>query len=149
MPEEWVVTQQDDVIYMTDKPVDEEGCTIYFAGVVYMYGEDVYSQNIFTSAFNNLSSNQFGSFAVYPFGFFSITRQEEWSGNNFHFSYDNGGSCSFDSYYIDSNMVSMYTVHMRGCPPLLYMVAWNGAVSESTLKKINASFSFRINRELH
>jgi hypothetical protein len=141
VPGDWVITQYDNIVFLTDKPIDEEDFTIYFAGVVYMHGEDVYPQNVFTSTFNNLSDNQVGSFAVYPFGFFSITHQEGWNGNNFHFSYDNGGSCYFSSYYIDSNMVRMYTIGVRGHPSSLYMVAWDGAVSESTVKKITASFS--------
>ena len=32
IPQEWVVTEQDGTIYVTDRPLGEQGCTIYLVG---------------------------------------------------------------------------------------------------------------------
>ena len=34
VPNEWVITQDENVLYFTDKPIDEEDCTTYLIGII-------------------------------------------------------------------------------------------------------------------
>ena len=144
VPGDWVVTQYDNVIWLTDKPINEEGFIIYFAGFVYHPKEGVYPQNIFTSTFNNLSPNQLGSFAAQPFGFFSFSLAREQAFKDGYpssgYSYDNGGWWSLSTYYIDDNALKLYAIGVSGTSSV-YMVAWDGTVNGEIVRKITASFT--------
>jgi hypothetical protein len=143
VPGDWVVTQYDNVIWLTDKPIDEEDFIIYFAGVVYMHGEDVYPQNVFTSAFNNLSSNQLGSFATQPFGFLSYTLGVSGNYNySTHYNLGNRHAWLMEYYYIDDNKVNLYAIYsIKHSSLSLYMLAWDGVVELDTVGQITASFT--------
>ena len=49
VPGNWIITQYDNVVYMTDAPLDEEH-SIYFAGISHEFGtEHIFSESLFGS----------------------------------------------------------------------------------------------------
>jgi len=138
VPGDWVVTQYDNVIWLTDKPIDEEGFIIYFTGIVCSQKEVAYNLNIINSTFGVNSTNQFGSLATHPFGNLAFVRFSSSVG----YEYENQSRWYLTSFYIDDNIVDLYNITLRYYgSPCVYMIAWDGKVSESIVRRITMSFT--------
>jgi hypothetical protein len=120
VPGHWVITQQDDVIYMTDKPIDEEDYTIYFVGVVYT--KPRYSDR------NKVLQDILGEFSClsrYYYMMEPTIGPKVWSR---------------DTFEVAGFEVEHFVIEL-GYPHSLYMIAWDNAVEVSTVRRMMVSFS--------
>ena len=114
------ITQHQDVIYFTDKPIEEEGYIIYFVGTV-NYGASPYANIHFLK-------NILGEF-----DFVGYTSSN---------SYYGGREWYMLTVVIDDNIISKYVIKIGGNSVYLYMIAWDNAVTSSTVRKIVKSFEY-------
>ena len=120
VPGHWVITRQDDVIYMTDKPIDEENYTIYFVGVVYDKGQTTERDDTLHSILGkyiHLSSNYYLAEPNYG--------PKKWSR---------------DTFKIDDVVTELFVIELEDTR-CLYMVAWDNAVDVSIIRRVVTSFS--------
>ena len=128
VPGDWVFTQQDNVIWLTDKPIDEEGYIIYFLGVIdysYSPSSSPYTINrTINSVISEISS--FPSAGEYVNGGYYGNSLRSWS---------------LSTYVINGEKTSKYSVSL-GFDPLIYMISWDNGVDSSTLRLIAESFAY-------
>ena len=119
VPGDWVVTQYDNVIWLTDKAIDGEGCVVYFAGVIYNLGFEKHT-----------IQSLVGDFAYRP---------GRWiTGGH----YAGGKMWALLEISIGDEFALRYTINFgRAAPnPQLSMIAWDSAVSQHTIILITRSF---------
>ena len=125
---DWVFTQQDNVIWLTDKPIDEEGYIIYFLGVIdysYSPSSSPYTINrTINSVISEISS--FPSAGEYVNGGYYGNSLRSWS---------------LSTYVINGEKTSKYSVSL-GFDPLIYMISWDNAVDSATIMEIVKSFVY-------
>ena len=117
VPGHWVVTIQDDVIYMTDKPLDEQGYTIYSLGVIYDKGETVERDETLYSIlgdFTYISTYQYMQYDA-----------DIWSRDTFE----------IDGIEVERFVIQLEDTHC------LYLIVWDGTIDLERVIRIVRSFS--------
>jgi len=120
VPGNWVITQQGDVIYMTDKPIDEEGYITYFAGVVYDKGQ--------TTERDDTLHDMLGAYTYLS--------------SHYYLAEPNYGPkiWSRDTFKIDGVVVERFVIELED-NRCLYMIAWDGVTSVTIVRRMVISFS--------
>ena len=118
VPPDWVVTQTEDTVYITDKPIDEEGYKIYLIGAIYPRNDNV----------------------VFPYELFENTRKiKDGPGTG----YSNGAFYGQEEYIINGKKETKYILDVgyntRGRKSLSF-IAWDDIIDEKTLSRIAYSF---------
>jgi hypothetical protein len=120
IPKEWIVSEKDGLIYITDKELSEEGCSAYFiqshsyAGT-HIGDEDIKESNAFSANLQNMQVTEsavLSNGAVYGKALYSINGTDR------------------ELCYLD---FSRYHTRVR-------LVAWSDLISEDTRIKIASSF---------
>ena len=120
VPGHWVITRQNDVIYMTDKPIDEEDYTIYFIGVVY--------NKFLTKDRDDILHSILGKY-MHLDSYYYLA--EPASGP---------AIWSRDRFKIDGVVTELFVIELEDTR-CLYMVAWDNAVDVSIIRRVVTSFS--------
>ena len=118
VPGDWVVTQDYNTIWMTDRPIGEEGCIIYCVGVIQG-----------SSYYNN------------PYNLKGIIGEYEYASSSEHGeSYIGAGSWSSVTLLIDDVLIPIYEITHRTGHGYFHMIAWRDRVNLSTVIRITKSF---------
>ena len=118
VPPDWVVTQMEDTVYLTDKSIDEEGYKIYLVGIIVPRADHV----------------------VYPYELFEDTRK---IGDGPGIGLSNSARYGQEEYIINGKKETKYYLDIgssSGGRKKLYFLAWDDLIDEKTLSKIAYSF---------
>jgi len=119
VPDEWIVTQENSVIYITDKPIDEPEYQIFLIGTSSWIGqeesEDIAPHELFEDV-----------------EYVGLVKSQV-------FSY--GGMYGQNEYKIDNDIVTKsYVSYSSGNRNSAMFIAWDDLVDEETMIKIAESF---------
>jgi hypothetical protein len=114
MPVECIVTQEDNTVYITDKPINEADCTIYMAGIIYESGRNDYLRpyNLFDDV--------------------TLIDQEIKGGK----LYSNSASYDINEYIISGNIETKYIIQLRNFFESIEFIVWDNSFDEKTVQKI-------------
>ena len=131
IPEEWVVTwennpnwavkQGDNVMYITDRPMNEEGYKIYLAGT--LLDHDTYTA---------------GDNYLYPYELFENVEFIERVRSA---GLSNSGMYFLKKYNISGNIETRYNLNMSNPPYKINFIAWDNSLDEDMIIKITKTFS--------
>ena len=117
VPQDWVVTQEDNVMYITDKPINEEGYKIYLVGTV----------------FDDKNSNNY----LLPYKLFENV---ELIGEVNTVNYSNSGMYGIEEYDISGNIETRYIIHLYHTTNTSNFIAWDNLLDEDMIIKITKSY---------
>ena len=113
IPCEWIVTQTEDVVYITDKPIDAEEYKIYLVGTL-----------------------TGGKLFVAPYALFDNVQEiDEISCTGL----SNGARYGQYEYLVNNKKETKYFLDV-GYEKTLYFIAWDNLLDEKTLSKIAKSY---------
>jgi len=123
VPGEWIVTQYNNVLWLTDKPIDEEEYVIYFVGVILFNQDSPYANN---------------------YDFDSIMGEYEYArnANNDGARYSGGRSWFHVTLLVDDVLIPTNGIMLSGVDARLHMIAWDNAVDRNTVIRITKSFEY-------
>jgi len=114
VPGDWIVTQSNNAVYITDKPIDEEGYKIYLIGKT--------QSNISLSEYlENINDIKF---------------METVNSTN----YSNNASFSKSIYVINEIIEEKCVLTLHNSNKVIYLYAWDNLIDEDTMKKIAQSY---------
>jgi hypothetical protein len=115
VPKKWVATQEDNVVYFTDKPIDEKGYKIYLIGKM----EDDREYVRYTEYFENTE-------------FIKTVRGR---------TYSNEALYSIVRMNINGNIEEKYILIFYNTGKQISLLAWDNLVDEDTINKIVKSYA--------
>jgi hypothetical protein len=118
VPQKWTVTQRGDFIYITNKPIDEEGYIIYLAG----------------STRNDM--RRYYDFSDYEFGKNIIHIENVRSP-----IFSNSARYYIDKYKINGNIEEKYVLEFWGSSQKIRFLVWDNLINEDTIIKIGKSYA--------
>lgn len=112
VPNSWIYTEEDGIVYFTDKPIDDEDCSIYLI-------EPMVS--------NGYVSNKL-------FGKAGYTKTITYK------TLSNSANYGSRNYLQDDNSYKRYFILFIGVDRGLLLIAWDDLVEEDTIKEIAESY---------
>ena len=130
VPQDWIVTQQDDVVYLTDKPLDSEDYKTYLVGEI---GE------IWSMSSNGTRDRFDDTYEL--FGNVQVKSGETISS----VTLSNSAAYGQREFVVDGNGVTKYFIMLwsEKVSPT-YLIVWDNLLDENTILKIAASFGMEL-----
>jgi hypothetical protein len=110
MPIECIITQEDNAVYITDKPINETDYKIYMAGIIF--------------------KNGYRYFAPYTL-FDDVTIIDPWIE-----IYLGNAEYKKRKYNISGNIETKYTIIFSGADESIEFIVWDNSLDKKTIKKI-------------
>jgi len=129
IPRDWIVTQKNKTIFITDKPIEENGYKIYLAGVII----DKYD--------NNLKKDEINGKWLYYYSnddFFKNVQFVEIT--NFNKIFSNNTYVGINKYNINENIKEIYYLDLRIYNGAIEFLSWDNLISEDILIEIAKTF---------
>ena len=116
VPKDWIVTKNENIIYITDKPIEED-YKIYLVGVGRVKGAD----------------------GKYHYDFFE---NAETLGSERGAVYSNSAGYWVEKFNINGVIKEKYVIYLYYGfgHPLIYLIAWDNLIDENTIIKITKSY---------
>jgi hypothetical protein len=114
VPGDWIVTQSNNVVYITDKPIDEEGYKIYLIGKT----EDGRNRVPYSEYFENIEYIKSVRGVIYS----------------------NSALFSIHKINVNGNIVEKYIITLSNTTKDIDLLAWDNLIDENTMKKIAQSY---------
>ena len=152
VPQDWIVTYGEKVIFITDRPMEEEGYKIYFAGVI--EESDPYDYEV-------VSITEHDKYTTVAYG---IKNKEEidgkwlyyYSGHDFFKDvqyiesvksavFSNSAYYGIKKYKIDGNIEEKYYLEFSigdGSDVSIELLSWDNLINEKTIIKIAKSYRY-------
>ena len=114
VPQEWVVTHKENILYVTDRSVDEADYKVYLIG----YEGD-------------------GSKTISPHELFADVKYVRNAGGT---NYSNSAAYFLQEYDIGGDIAKKYIVHLYSSNKTINLIAWDELIDEPTIIKITQSY---------
>lgn len=114
VPQEWVVTQKNNMVYITDKPIKEEGYKTYLLGIK---GDD-------------------GKYIPH----YDFFENVEYIDTIEDVNYSNSATYWLGQYKINGNIEEKYVLHFYSTNQIIDFLAWDNLIDKDTIIKIAKSY---------
>lgn len=114
VPNDWIVTHKENILYITDQPINEEGYRIYLLGDEGDNGKNISPYELFEGV--------------------------EYVGNVKGVNYSNSAAYFLQEYNISGNISRKYIIHLYSSKKTVNLIAWDDLIDETTIIKIAQSY---------
>jgi len=128
IPRDWIVTQKNKTIFITDKPIEENGYKIYLVGVIIEYD-------------NNLNKDEINGKWLYYYSNDNFFRNVQFLGSTNHsMVFSNTTYVGIDKYNINENVKEIYYLYFSTNNGKIELLSWDNLISENMLIEIAKTF---------
>jgi hypothetical protein len=128
IPRDWIVTQKNKSIFITDKPIEENGYKIYLAGVI-IYKYD-----------NNLKKDEINGKWLYYYSNDIFFKNVQFIESTPSMVFSNSTYVGINKYNINENIKEIYYLDLRIKNGAIEFLSWDNMISEDILIEIAKTF---------